>query len=57
MCNFQSYTGTDMKSLDDLNWNELHQTTDSILLLARELKLAVILGSIHRLSGNNKPSY
>jgi len=46
-----------MKSLDDLNWNELHQTTDSILLLARELKLAVILGSIHRLSGNNKPSY
>ncbi len=44
-----------MNSLDSLNWDELFDATDSIKALAIKLKIRVILGSIHRLSGKNKP--
>ena len=44
-----------MKSMDNFNWDELHKATDSILHLAKELEIWVLLGSIHPLSGNNKP--
>jgi predicted amidohydrolase len=54
-CALSGYPGTDMQTLDNFNWKELRRNTDSILVLAKELKLWVILGSIHRLSGNNKP--
>ena len=54
-CALSGYPGTDIKSFDNFDWNELHMATDSILVLAKELKIWVILGSIHRLSGDNKP--
>lgn len=54
-CALSGYPGVDMKSLDNFDWNELHRATDSVLVLAKHLKIWVILGSIHRLSGNNKP--
>ena len=54
-CALSGYPGTDMNSLDDLDWNKLYTATDSLMKLAEELKIWVILGSVHRLSGNNKP--
>jgi deaminated glutathione amidase len=54
-CALSGYPGEDMKSLDNFNWTELHQMTDSIISLADKLNIWVILGSLHRLSGNNKP--
>ena len=54
-CALSGYPGADMNSLEHLNWNELYKATDSIMKLAGELKIWVILGSVHRLSGNNKP--
>jgi len=54
-CALTGYPGADMNSLEKLNWDELHSATDSIMKLAGELKIWVILGSVHRLSGDNKP--
>jgi len=54
-CALTGYPGADMNSLEQLNWDELHSATDSIMKLAGELKIWVILGSVHRLSGDNKP--
>ncbi len=54
-CALSGYPGTDMKSLDNFNWKELGKATDSIASLAKKLQLWVVLGSIHRLSGDNKP--
>jgi predicted amidohydrolase len=54
-CALSGYPGTDMTSLDKFNWKELGKATDSILSLAKKLEVWVILGSMHRLSGNNKP--
>ncbi len=51
-CGLSGYPGPDMESLDNLNWGELHRATDSIMILAKQLKLWVILGSIHPVSGN-----
>ena len=54
-CALSGYPGTDMQSLENFNWTELHQMTDSIISLADKLNIWVILGSLHKLSGNNKP--
>jgi predicted amidohydrolase len=54
-CALSGYAGVDMKSLEGFNWNELHLATDSVLVLAKKLKFWVVLGSIHKLSANNKP--
>lgn len=54
-CALSGYAGVDMKSLEGFNWNELHLATDSVLVLAKKLKLWVVLGSMHKLSANNKP--
>lgn len=54
-CALSGYAGVDMQSLEDFNWKELHVATDSVLTLAKKLKLWVVLGSMHKLSGNNKP--
>src|SRR5665648_152990 len=53
-CALSGYPGSDMNSLDNFNWNELFSATDSVMALAKELKIWVILGSMHRLSGTNK---
>ena len=54
-CALSGYPGTDMMSLENFDWNELHRMTDSVMSLAKKLNIWVILGSLHRLSGNNKP--
>ncbi len=54
-CALSGYPGTDMNSLENLKWDELGKVTDSIMKMAGELKIWVILGSVHRLTGDNKP--
>ncbi len=54
-CALSGYPGVDMQSLENFNWLELHRMTDSIIFLAKKLNIWVILGSLHKLSGNNKP--
>jgi predicted amidohydrolase len=54
-CALSGYPGSDMNSLDNFDWDELFRATDSVMALAKELKIWVILGSMHRLSGSNKP--
>jgi predicted amidohydrolase len=54
-CALSGYPGSDMNSLDNFDWDELFRATDSLMNLAKELKIWVILGSMHRLSGANKP--
>ena len=49
------YARHDIKSYKGFDWNLLEESTSNILSLARELRLWVILGSIHRLTGRNKP--
>ncbi len=49
------YVNADFASFENYNWEMLWQETDSIMALARDLKLWVVLGSAHKLSGNNKP--
>jgi predicted amidohydrolase len=54
-CALSGYPGEDIKSLDNFDWKQLHEYSDSIIALADKLDIWVILGSIHRLSGDNKP--
>jgi deaminated glutathione amidase len=54
-CALSGYPGTDMMTLDNFNWDELHMMTDSVRTLAKKLNIWVIMGSLHRLTGNNKP--
>jgi predicted amidohydrolase len=54
-CALSGYPGTDMMSLEKFDWNELHRLTDSVMSLAKELNIWVILGSLQKLGGNNKP--
>ena len=54
-CALSGYPGEDMQTLDNFNWNQLFELTDSVAALADKLNIWVILGSIHRLSGKNKP--
>jgi predicted amidohydrolase len=54
-CALTGYPGVDMDSMDNFDWSELRQATDSVMALAKELGLWVVLGSIHQLSGNHKP--
>ena len=54
-CALSGYAGQDFPSAADLDWELLHKETDSILALAKELGVWVVLGSTHRLSGDHKP--
>lgn len=54
-CALSGYPGADMSSLENLKWDELFKVTDSIMKMAGELKIWIILGSVHRLTGDNKP--
>lgn len=49
------YAGADFSSLKGFDWNLLKDCTTPILDLARQLRLWVILGSTHRLTGRHKP--
>lgn len=54
-CALSGYAGVDFESNDNYDWEKLHQQTESIMSLADELNLWVLLGSSHRLSDGNKP--
>lgn len=54
-CALSGYPGTDMMTMEGFNWTLLHRMTDSVLATAQKLKIWVILGSLHKLSGENKP--
>ena len=49
------YAGHDFTSYRRFNWEMLETATPQVLDRAGELRLWVILGSTHRLTGNNKP--
>ncbi len=54
-CALSGYGGADIKNFADYDWNLLKAETGAILELAKTLKLWVLLGSSHRLSGDHKP--
>ena len=49
------YAGTDYKSLKGFDWDSQRAEVESILALARSLRMWVVLGAAHQLSGSNKP--
>ncbi len=49
------YCGVDWKDLDGFDWDELVRQTRDIMSLAAKLKIWVAAGSMHRLSGKNRP--
>lgn len=54
-CALSGYAGVDHDSLDKLDWKQLHQETKSILELADQLDLWVVVGTTHRLTEPHKP--
>ncbi|MCF7975164.1 MAG: carbon-nitrogen hydrolase family protein [Phycisphaerae bacterium] len=54
-CALSGYAGVDHKTLDDFDWAAQRRALESILCLADELDLWVVLGSAHRLSAGVKP--
>jgi predicted amidohydrolase len=54
-CALSGYPGTDHESLKDFDWSALRQETESILALAKELQVWIVMGSMHRLGGDHKP--
>ncbi len=54
-CALSGYPGSDFETMDGYEWDKLSVATDSIMLLARSLKIWIVLGSIHELSAENKP--
>jgi predicted amidohydrolase len=54
-CALSGYPGVDMVSLEGFDWPGLRIWTDSVMNLARELDIWVILGSIHELGEGFKP--
>jgi predicted amidohydrolase len=54
-CALSGYPGTDMMTMEGFNWTLLHRMTDSVMATSKKLKIWVILGSLHKLSGENKP--
>jgi len=49
------YAGTDFRSYHGFNWDLLLACTQDVLALARQLRLWVVVGSTHRLTGRHKP--
>jgi len=54
-CALSGYAGKDFETLNGFNWRLLREETETIMSLAAKLKLWVVLGSTHRLTGPNKP--
>jgi predicted amidohydrolase len=49
------YAGVDLPSLENYPWPELDRALREVMARARSLRLWVVLGSMHRLSGRHKP--
>ncbi len=54
-CALSGYAGVDFESFEGYDWPLLKQELTSIIELADELDIWVILGSSHRLTGDHKP--
>ena len=54
-CALSGYPGVDMESMEGFDWPALRLWTDSIMKLAEELDIWVVLGSIHELGEGLKP--
>lgn len=54
-CALTGYAGTDIESTSGLDWGLLRDETHEIMALAKKLKLWVVLGSTHQLTGRRKP--
>jgi predicted amidohydrolase len=49
------YAGVDLPSLENYPWADLETAMRAVMELAGKLKLWVVLGSMHRLTGRHKP--
>jgi deaminated glutathione amidase len=49
------YAGTDFESFAGFDWDELSRASTELLQLARSLRIWMVLGSAHRLTGEHKP--
>ena len=49
------YAGVEFESFADFDWGLLEESTRTIMELARQLRIWVILGSSHRLANGHKP--
>ena len=54
-CALSGYPGTDMETLDNFDWEKLKEATDSVMSLAAEFRVWILLGTIHKRSGSTKP--
>ena len=54
-CALSGYVGADFGSFDGFNWQLLREETEKIMVLAGQLGVWVVLGSMHRLTEPNKP--
>jgi len=54
-CALSGYAGFDFKTPDSIDWPLLKQQTENIMALAAKLRLWVVLGSTHKLTGKHKP--
>ena len=54
-CALSGYAGVDYTTLAHFDWPKLHEQTQRVLAAADSLDLWVLLGSMHRLSGEHKP--
>ncbi len=54
-CALSGYPGVDLETMEGFNWVMLEEKTDSILSLAEDLGIWVVLGSIHPLEKGKKP--
>lgn len=54
-CGLSGYPGVDLKKLEGYPWDSLRSCTESIMELARELHVWVLLGSIHPLGEGFRP--
>lgn len=54
-CALSGYAGVELKTLEGFDWTTLREQTKSILALADELDIWLVLGSTHQLTGDNKP--
>ena len=54
-CALSGYVGTDFPNFAGYDWDLLKEETQKIMALAGKLKIWLVLGSTHRLTGPNKP--
>lgn len=54
-CALSGYAGSDLPATDAIDWNLLREETETIVQLANQYKLWIVLGSTHPLTPPHKP--